>query len=246
MFDVPGLEERRNAFDQAGDYLILASDHLGKIVGDRPGDLKPHRPCLLYLVTEFDDGEQRFAGNTAPIQADPAECQGFDDGHASAKLGGPDGRDIPTRSGAQNSDVLRHGNESMLLRGEKRFVLRRRHQLVDFAGVREIDDDHPALAIGIAVHHFRVILEIAIDLGDRTADRRINSGRGLRRFDFSDLLSGFDSRPGFGQIDEYDIAQRILGEMTNADGGLCAAHTRPLMFVMVSKIGRNHGLLISM
>src|SRR5678815_523815 len=82
-----------------------------------------------------------------------------------------------------------------LLAGEKRLILRRVHQLIDFHGIGEINHYHPALTVGITVYDLGMILEIGIHLDDRSADRRVNGGSGLCRFDFTNLLSGLYRRP---------------------------------------------------
>ena len=131
----------------------------------------------------------------------------------------------------------------MLLACEKRFVLSRGHQLLNLSRIREIDNDHPALAVGIAVDGFWMILQIGVDLGNGPADRCINRGCGLGGFHFADLLPGLDHRAGFRQIDEHDVAQRILRKMTDPYGGLRPVDPNPFIFLMVSQIGRNDMLL---
>src|SRR6185295_20373836 len=115
MLDIPRLEERGNALHKRGHHLIFPGDHPSEIVADWSLDDQPHVRALFDLVAKFDDRQERFTGNTAPIQTDAAERMGLNDRDTGAELGRPDRGNIPTRSSAENRDVLRHENESMFL-----------------------------------------------------------------------------------------------------------------------------------
>src|SRR5262245_10918462 len=266
MFDLPRLEEGRDAFHQTCNDLIFPLNHLRQVICDRPRDQKSHRPRLLDLFTELNDSEQRFAGNAAPIQTHAAEGLRFDHSHPCTELRSPNRRHIPAGSGAQNSDVRSNwhiriedslrssGPEgcsetqpslglTFLLAGQKCPILRRGHEVIDFSGISEVDDDHPALTVGITIDDLGMILQFAVDLYDRSADRCINGGRGFCRFDFADLLSGFDRGPNLRQVDKHDVSQGVLGKVTDAHGRLRPVHPRPFMLLMVSKIRWNHDAL---
>ena len=110
MFDIPRLEERRNAIHESRHHFIFPCDHPSEIVRDWSLDEQPQILGYFDLVAEFDDRQEGFTGNAAPIQADAAECVGLNDGDAGTKLGRPDRGDIATRSSAENGDVrlIRH------------------------------------------------------------------------------------------------------------------------------------------
>ena len=57
----------------------------------------------------------------------------------------------------------------MFLAGKKGFILCGGHQLVHVTCARQIDHHHPAFAIGIGIHHFRMVLQIYIDFGNGPA-----------------------------------------------------------------------------
>ena len=128
----------------------------------------------------------------------------------------------------------------MFLFTQKRFVLAGRHQLFHFSRRTEIDNRHPPLAIGIGIDDLRMVLEIGIDLRDGSADRRIDRGGGFSGLHFADLLTGCDLGTDLCKVDEDDVAQRILREMTDANCRLGAFGTDPLMFLVVAKIRRYH------
>ncbi len=136
--------------------------------------------------------------------------------------------------------MIQSHNDSMFLAGKKGFILRRSHQLLDFVGIGEIDHHHPAFTIGIGVHHFRVVFQVGIDLGNGAAHRRVDRGCRLSILKQTDLLPGRDAGTRFRHVDEDNIAQRILGKMTDADRSLRAAHAHPFMLLMVTEVYRNH------
>src|SRR3979409_2470961 len=115
MLDIPCLEEGVYTLHQRGHHLVFPCDHPSEIVADWSLHEQPYVRALFDLVAKFDDRQERFTGNAAPIQTDAAERMGLNDRDTGAELGGPDRGNIPTRSSAENGDVLRHGNESMFL-----------------------------------------------------------------------------------------------------------------------------------
>ena len=106
MLDPPGAEQCRDSLDQCTDDFVLARHHDGGIVADVPRRLDAEITGFLDLVSQIDNREQRLAGNTAPIETDPAQGLILHHGHTGAQLRSPDGGDIPSRSGAQNGNVL--------------------------------------------------------------------------------------------------------------------------------------------
>ena len=105
MFDIPSLEERRNALHESRHHRVFPCNHPSEIVRDWSLDEQSHVIGFFDLVAEFDDRQKGLTGNAAPIQADAAERMGLNDGHAGAKLSRPDRSDIAARSSAENGDV---------------------------------------------------------------------------------------------------------------------------------------------
>src|SRR5687767_108729 len=85
-----------------------------------------------------------------------------------------------------------------------------------------------------------MVLQLGIDLRNRTADRRIQGGRGFGRFDFADLLPGLHRRPSLRQINEDDITQGILRKMTDTHSGLSPLDSYPFMLLMIAEVRWNH------
>jgi len=55
----------------------------------------------------------------------------------------------------------------------------RRHQRVEFGGVRELDLEKPAVEVGIGVHGGGIVRERGVHFGDLTGDGRVDVARRL-------------------------------------------------------------------
>src|ERR1051325_6695116 len=105
MLDISRLEESSDTLHKRCHHLIFPCDHPREVVADRSLDQQPQVLGFCHLVAKLDDGQERFAGNTAPIQTNAAERIGLNDRDTSAKLGRANRGNIPTRSSAENGDV---------------------------------------------------------------------------------------------------------------------------------------------
>ena len=105
MFDIPRFEECGNPLHERRHHCIFSGDHPSEIVRDGSLDQQPQVIGFFDFVAEFDDRQEGLTGNAAPIQADAAECVGFNNSDTSAKLSRPDRGDIATGSSTENGDV---------------------------------------------------------------------------------------------------------------------------------------------
>src|SRR2546426_4490836 len=80
-------------------------------------------------------------------------------------------------------------------------VRRRIHQHVGLRRLRDVEDDHPSLAVGIFVHKLGLIHESLVDIDDRSTDRRENLAHGLHGLDGPDRLSLLDGLPDLRYLD---------------------------------------------
>ena len=85
-----------------------------------------------------------------------------------------------------------------------------------------------------------MVFQISIDLANGATHWGIDRGGRLGRFYLTNLLPCLDDGTRLRHIDENDIAQRILGKMTDTNCGLCAAHAHPFMLMVVTEVFRNH------
>jgi hypothetical protein len=60
------------------------------------------------------------------------------------------------------------------------------HELINLVGVRELDLDHPASALGILVDETGLVSKFLVDLGNDTSDRGVDVVSGLDRLDSSE------------------------------------------------------------
>src|SRR5581483_9983139 len=78
-----------------------------------------------------------------------------------------------------------------------------------------LDDEKPAVAIGVFIDRFGLIAERFVDRDHFTADRRIHVRGGLDRFHDRAGVAGFDVVADVGQFDVHQIAQlrlRMIGD----------------------------------
>src|SRR5258705_3198407 len=64
-------------------------------------------------------------------------------------------------------------------RGDELLVVGRGHEAVHLLRIGELDDDHPALAVGIAVNSLRLLGQLGVRLRHLTAEGREEIGGGL-------------------------------------------------------------------
>src|SRR5436190_6073849 len=83
-------------------------------------------------------------------------------------------------------------------------------QLVELFRTFHPEPDHPALAVGVAVHEGRVICQCRVDLGDRAGERGKELRDRLHRFDRPEHVHARERRPDLGEVDVHDVAQLAL------------------------------------
>ena len=79
--------------------------------------------------------------------------------------------------------------------------------------------------------------QFAVHLGHGAGGRRVQIRDRLHRFHRAKRLAGGDLGADFGQFDENDVAQRLLGVVGDADGGVLAVGFDPLVLFGVFEVG---------
>src|SRR6266436_1663227 len=102
-------------------------------------------------------------------------------------------------------------------RGDELLVVGRRHEAVHLLRIAELDDDHPALAVRIAVDRLGLLHELAVRLHHLAAEGREEIGHCLDRLHHAEGLHGRHLGADLGQLDEDHVAQLLLGEGGDAD-----------------------------
>src|SRR5207244_406386 len=99
---------------------VLALDHAGEIVGNGARDRDPKLARLFDLLPKLRAGQQRLAGDTAPIQAQAAHGRALDEGDLRAELGCANGGHVAAGPGSDNGDAFGVG---MVMKGTGNFSL---------------------------------------------------------------------------------------------------------------------------
>ena len=129
--------------------------------------------------------------------------------------------------------------------GDELLIVGGREQRVQFSRIFQRDLDHPG-AVRIFIDLFRRRRQFAVHFGHRAGNRRVQIGDRLHRFHRAKSLAGGDLGAGLGQIDENDVAQRILSIAGDADSGILAVGFDPLVLFGVLVVGRKgHGQLLA-
>src|SRR2546430_596893 len=96
-------------------------------------------------------------------------------------------------------------------------VLLAPQELVELFRTLDPEPNHPALAVGVAVHEGRVTFQRRVDLGDRAGEGGKELRDGLHRFDRPEHVHARQRRPDLGEVDVHDVAQLALGIIGDAD-----------------------------
>src|SRR5712664_3267525 len=118
-------------------------------------------------------------------------------------------------------------------------------QPLQFFGVFELHLDHPPLAVGIAIHERRVLLQCLVCFYHGTSDGRKQLRHRLNGLDRPEDVVLLERGCRFGQLDEHDVSQlplRVVGDADLHDLRIVAlAH--PLVVLCVAEVFWNarHG-----
>ena len=88
---------------------------------------------------------------------------------------------------------------------------------IDRAGVGRHDLADPPLAVGVLVQALRCTGQFLVDSHDLTGDRRIDLRDRLGRLDLAQRSLPLQRRAHSRQVDEDDVAQRVLRVVGDAD-----------------------------
>src|SRR5204863_1846672 len=122
---------------------------------------------------------------------------------------------------------------------QERLVLLGRQELVPLGLVRGLDEDHPALAVGVRVHRLRLLRELGVGLDDLAGDGREEVGNRLDRLDDAEGLARRHLGADLRQLDEDDVAELLLGVRGDADAHAVALLLRPLVLARVLEVLRD-------
>src|SRR5690606_32750256 len=105
--DLVLLHQKLDAFAHAvGDTTTALYD--GAKIGFTAIYLNAIICGVVKVLEHLGAFEQRFGGDTTPVEADAPEGFPFYNGGFKSKLGSPDGRYITTRSASDYNDVVVH------------------------------------------------------------------------------------------------------------------------------------------
>jgi hypothetical protein len=104
--------------------------------------------------------------------------------------------------------------------------------------VRDAELDDPAVAVGVFVDLLGAVIEGLVDLDDLAADRGVDVRDGLDGLDGAEGVSGVEGGARFGELDEDDVAELILGVVGDADGGGVVLGADPFVALGVLKLLR--------
>src|SRR4029453_1190762 len=114
-------------------------------------------------------------------------------------------------------------------------------QGIDLRCVRHLDHEDPPVPVRVLIQLLRGRFQPGVDLGDRPADRCVDVRHRLRRLDLGDAAHGAHVRADIRELYEYNITERVLGEVRDPHPAACAFHRDPLVLFRVPKlIGEIH------
>jgi hypothetical protein len=86
-------------------------------------------------------------------------------------------------------------------------------------GFGDLDLEEPARRLRVAVGERGIGAQRLVDLDDLAADRHVQVGRRLHRLDHAGDVALGEGLADGGQVDEDDVAERVLRMLGDADGG---------------------------
>src|SRR6059036_983254 len=118
----------------------------------------------------------------------------------------------------------------------ERFVLLRRQELVELAGIRGLQEDHPPFAVGVLVDGLGLLRQLGVDLEHLAGDRREEIRDGLDRLDDAERLMRDDLRADLRQLDEDHVAQLLLREVRDPHADAVTLPLGPLVLARVLEV----------
>jgi hypothetical protein len=88
-------------------------------------------------------------------------------------------------------------------------------QLIQLGAVACLHEKDPAVAIGVFVNGFGLVVEGFVDLDNFAGNRGLNVRSGLDRFDHSRTVTGFHCRTDLGKFNVNQVAElalRVVGD----------------------------------
>src|SRR5258708_20766121 len=92
----------------------------------------------------------------------------------------------------------------------------RAQQPLQFFGVLDLHLDHPTVAVRIAVHERRVLLQRLVGLDNRARYRGIQLRHGLHGLDGPEDRALAERRGGLGNLDQDNVTKLTLGALCDA------------------------------
>src|SRR5258708_21853469 len=114
----------------------------------------------------------------------------------------------------------------------------RAQQPLQFFGVLDLHLDHPTVAVRIAVHERRVLLQRLVGLDNRARYRGIQLRHGLHGLDGPEDRALAERRGGLGKLDEDDVAKLALGVVGDAhfDDLVIVTFAYPLVIFSIAEV----------
>ena len=109
------------------------------------------------------------------------------------------------------------------------------HQRLGLRGVRQLDLDQPALAVGVLVDRLGLVAERLVDGDDLARQRRDHVGDRLDRLDLGVGLVLGHLRADLGRLEEHDLAERVLGVPGDPERRLIAVDPGPVVLGVVQQ-----------
>src|SRR5438552_2237879 len=114
-------------------------------------------------------------------------------------------------------------------------------QLLELRGVFHAELDHPARAVGVAIHEGRIALERVVHVGHGAREGRVQLRHGLHGLDRAEHVAPPEDGADLGQVHVHhvpELALRVVGDPDLHDG-VGAGLLHVLVLCCVAQIGRN-------
>lgn len=123
-----------------------------------------------------------------------------------------------------------------LFGGEKLKIGRLAHQLLDFAGLAEVDFEHPAVVVHVLVQGLGRLDDGVVLLEHLAGERRVEVGNGFDRLHHAKRLASRDRLARIGQLAIHDVAEGVLGMPGDPQNGRVALDAAPFVLFGVFQV----------